>query len=351
MGEAILFSVGLALLTLGADWLVRGSSRLASQLGVSPLVVGLTVVAFGTSAPELVVSGAASLRGQAGLAVGNIMGSTVANVGLIVGLGAILRPIDVHPRLLVRETPLVVFVLTIVMLLSVNDALGRLDGLALITGWAIYMGFLLRWGSQGFGAEVELASSPLGGSPPAAGPPQSASARSGESAPAGGPGPGSPSGAPAAPPPPTRRETWFAVSQIALGLPGLLLGAEWLVDSASAIAREFNVPEAVIGATMVAIGTSLPELASSVTAALRGLGDIAIGNVIGSNVFNLGLVLGSAALLRPLVLPPELVVRQVLPALVFCVLLIPLALTRKRVDRWEGLLLLAGYAAFLVWTI
>ncbi len=289
-------------------------------------MVGLTVVAFGTSAPELVVSGAASLRGQPGLAVGNIMGSTVANVGLIVGLGALLRPIDVHPRLLVRETPLVVFVLTIVMLLSLNDALGRLDGLALITGWAIYLGFLLRWGSQGFGAEVELPRPPGSGSPhpPAAG---------------------------TAAPPPTRRETWLAVMQIALGLPGLLLGAEWLVDSASAIAREFDVPDAVIGATMVAIGTSLPELASTVSAALRGMGDIAIGNVIGSNVFNLGLVLGSAALLRPLVLPPELVVRQVLPALVFCVLLIPLALTRKRVDRWEGLLLLGGYAAFLVWTI
>ncbi len=309
---------------------------------MSPLVVGLTVVAFGTSAPELVVSGAASLRGQPGLAVGNIMGSTVANVGLIVGVGAVLRPIDVHPRLLVRETPLVVLVLTIVMLLSLNDALGRLDGLALITGWAIYIGFLLRWGSQGFGADVELPRSPLGGSAPAA-----------EAPPARGSDPRAPSDTHASPTPatPTRRETWHAVMQIAIGLPGLLLGAEWLVDSASAIAREFNVPDAVIGATMVAIGTSLPELASTVSAALRGMGDIAIGNVIGSNVFNLGLVLGSASLLRPLVLPPEIVVRQVLPALVFCVLLIPLALTRQRVDRWEGLLLLGGYAAFLVWTL
>ncbi len=171
--------------------------------------------------------------------------------------------------------------------------------------------------------------------------------------PARGSDPRAPPDTYASPPPatPTRRETWHAVMQIAIGLPGLLLGAEWLVDSASAIAREFNVPEAVIGATMVAIGTSLPELASTVSAALRGMGDIAIGNVIGSNVFNLGLVLGSASLLRPLVLPPEIVVRQVLPALVFCVLLIPLALTRQRVDRWEGLLLLGGYAAFLVWTL
>ncbi len=325
--EALLFAAGLVLLTLGADWLVRGSASLAKQLGVSPLVIGLTVVAFGTSAPELVVSGAAALREQAGLAVGNVMGSTVANVGLIVGLGALLRPIAVHRRLLVRETPLVIFVLTIVMLLSLNDAVGRLDGLALVTGFLVYMWFLMSWargereGRSPRQADTltDLVAAPI-------------------------------------PQPPARlprasKETWISLLGIALGLPGLLIGAEWLVDSATYIARAFDIPEAVIGATLVAIGTSLPELASVIAAAARGMGDIAIGNVIGSNVFNLGLVLGTAALLRPLELPPELVVRQVLPALAFCVLLIPLALTRQRVGRWEGLLLLAGYAGFLVWTI
>lgn len=344
---ALLFAVGLALLTIGADWLVRGASRLAEQLGVSPLAVGLTVVAFGTSAPELVVSGTATLRGQPGLAVGNIMGSTVANVGLIVGLGALIRPIDVHRRVLVRETPLVILVLTIVMLLSLNDAVGRLDGLALVTGFLVYLGFLARWSAD------EKSAAALGvplldgnGEPDTADTPleDSASDEPGERAgPAGGsfgPAPGS-----------TRRRTWLAILKIGLGLPALLLGAEWLVDSATEIARAFDVPDAVIGATVVAVGTSLPELASTTAAAVRGLGDIAIGNVIGSNVFNLGLVLGATALLRPLVLPPELVVRQVLPALAFCILLIPLALTGKRVDRWEGLLLLGGYAGFIVWTI
>jgi cation:H+ antiporter len=325
--ESLLFAAGLVLLTLGADWLVRGSASLAKQLGVSPLLVGLTVVAFGTSAPELVVSGAAALREQAGLAVGNVMGSTVANVGLIVGLGALLRPIGVHRRLLVRETPLVILVLTIVMLLSLNDAVGRLDGLALITGFVVYMWFLMAWARgerEGRSAhqadtltDLVVTSTPQ---PPAK------SARA-------------------------RKETWVALAGIGLGLPGLLIGADWLVDSATLIARAFDIPEAVIGATLVAIGTSLPELASVVAAAMRGMGDIAIGNVIGSNVFNLGLVLGTAAVLKPLELPPELVVRQVLPALAFSVLLIPLALTRQRVGRWEGLLLLTGYAGFLVWTI
>lgn len=326
--EGLLFAAGLVLLTLGADWLVRGAASLAKQLGVSPLVVGLTVVAFGTSAPELVVSGAAAVREQAGLAVGNVMGSTVANVGLIVGVGAVLRPIGVHRRLLVRETPLVIFVLTIVMLLSLNDAVGRLDGLALITGFFVYLWFLMAWARgerEGRGAHRADTLTDLVAVPSTATTP----------VPRRG----------------ARKETWVPVLGIVLGLPSLLLGADWLVESATAIARAFDVPEAVIGATLVAIGTSLPELASVVAAAVRGMGDIAIGNVIGSNVFNLGLVLGTAAVLKPLELPPQLVVRQVLPALAFCILLIPLSLTRQRVGRWEGALLLAGYAGFLVWTL
>lgn len=340
LSVALLFAVGLTLLTIGADWLVRGASRLAGQLGVSPLAVGLTVVAFGTSAPELVVSGTATLRGQPGLAVGTVMGSTVANVGLIVGLGALLRPIDVHRRVIVRETPLVILVLTVVMLLSLNDALGRLDGLALVTGFLIYLGFLARWSVD------EKTGPPLG--PPVSG---RAAAREG----GGDRTPDDPADRNGADADRrdrwTQRRTWLAILQISVGLPALLLGAEWLVGSATEIARAFDVPDAVIGATVVAVGTSLPELASTTAAALRGLGDIAIGNVIGSNVFNLGLVLGVTALLRPLVLPPELVVRQVLPALAFCILLIPLALTGQRVDRYEGLLLLVGYVGFIHWTI
>ena len=323
LSQTLLFTAGLILVTLGADWLVRGASRLAENLGVSPLVVGLTVVAFGTSAPELVVSSAAAMREQAGLAVGNVMGSTVANVGLIVGVGAMLRPISVHRRLLVRETPLVIFVLSLVMLLALNDALGRLDGLVLITGFFVYMWFLLSWARserEGRSGQMDTLTDLVAVSPDAK-------------------------------PKPVRKETWLAILGIAVGLPGLLIGAEWLVGSATQIARAFNIPEAVIGATLVAIGTSLPELASVIAAATRGLGDIAIGNVIGSNVFNLGLVLGTAALLKPLELPPELVVRQVLPALAFSILLIPLALTRQRVTRWEGMLLLLGYLGFFIWTV
>ena len=338
--DILLFAVGITALTLGADWLVRGASRLAKQLGVSHLVIGLTVVAFGTSAPELVVSGSASLAGEPDVAVGNVMGSTVANVGLIVGVGALLRPIVVHRRLLVRETPLVILVLTLVMMLSLDGTIGRPDGAVLLVAFTLYLLFLLKWGggkldelAREVEAEVGLAPTDEPSGPHAI--------------PVDGEGPT-----------PgwfrcvlSRRGTPWATVQIAVGLPLLLYGARWLIASALSLAETFDVPDEVIAATMIAVGTSLPELASAVAAALRGMGDIAIGNVIGSNVFNLGLVLGTAALLRPLELSPSLVVQQVLPALIFSILLIPLALSKEQVGRWEGGFLLASYVAYVAWIL
>ena len=311
--DSIAFVGGLLGVILGADWVVRGGSRIAEQLGIPELVIGLTVVAFGTSAPELVVSGGAAIRGQPGLAVGNVMGSTVANVGLIVGFGALVSPIAVHRRVLVRESPLLIFVLTLVMALSWNDALGRLDGLALLTGFLVYLWFLLRWASEG---EAQLPVDQQEGEEEAG-----------------------------------QRGLIVDASLTVLGLAALVVGAHYLLEGASDMARLLGVPQAVIGATMVAVGTSLPELASTAAAAFRGLGDMAIGNVIGSNVFNLGLVLGSAALLSPLEMSPMQVVQQVVPALIFCIVLIPLAYTGMRVNRWEGLVLLVGYAGFIAYVL
>jgi len=338
IGDILWFAAGITLLTLGADWLVRGASKLAEQLGVSHLVIGLTVVAFGTSAPELVVSGSAALAGEPDVAVGNVMGSTVANVGLIVGIGALLRPIVVHRSLLVRETPLVILVLTLVMILSLNGSLGMFDGVLLLTAFVLYLLFLLRWGGGGLdemAREVE-AEAADGGGPSSADPP---------------------SADPSAPSLDVfqsvrcRTGTPWAVVQIGVGLPLLLIGARWLIHAALGLAATFNVPDAVIAATMIAVGTSLPELASTVAAALRGMGDLAIGNVIGSNVFNLGLVLGTASVLGPLELSSELVVQQVLPALIFSILLIPLALSKERVGRWEGAFLLTAYMGYVFWIL
>lgn len=304
----LLFVIGLTTLTLGADWLVTGASRVASRHGLSPLMVGLTIVAFGTSAPELVVSTAASLQGRGGLAIGNIMGSTVANVGLIVGIGALIRPIVVHQRLLQRETPLLVLVLLIVMVLSLNGELGRVDGLFLLGGFAVYLFRLHKWGGKVTHPDAKLE-------------------------PRMEPRPGG-----------RMYVNWV---RIALGLVLLVVGAQWLVDSAINLARMLNIPEEVIGATAVAVGTSIPELASTIAAAVRGMGDMVMGNIIGSNIFNLGLVLGTAAIVNPIQLAPFTVVAQVIPALVFCLALIPLAMSGSRVSRGEGALLLVGYAAFI----
>ncbi|NNK49607.1 MAG: calcium/sodium antiporter [Gemmatimonadetes bacterium] len=311
--DALLFLVGLTSLTLGADWLVRGASRVAEHRGVSPLLVGLTIVAFGTSAPELVVSSAAVLRGQPGIAVGNVMGSTVANVGLIVGLGAIVRPIMVHRKLLQREAPLMVLVLAAVMVFAANGVIGKLDALILVGGFTVYMLYLVRWAKsetetgQFQAARIEAHTKDTG----------------------------------------LIRRPYVNWMRVAFGTALLLAGASWMIDSASKIAIAYQVPEEVVGATMVAVGTSLPELASTIAAAARGLGDIAIGNVIGSNIFNLGLVLGTAGLISPLELTAGTVATQVVPAMIFCLVLIPLAYTGHKVARWEGILLLCGYAFFL----
>ncbi|WP_419165930.1 calcium/sodium antiporter [Candidatus Palauibacter sp.] len=324
MRDTLLFVFALVPLTLGADWLVRGAAALAQRLGVSPLVVGLTVVAFGTSAPELFVSGSAALDGDAGFAVGNVMGSTAANVGLIVGIGALIRPIVVHHRVIVRETPLVIFVLSLVMALSLNDALGRLDGFVLVSGWSLYLFFLLRWERSEVRHSEPRPPRPAASETESAGEPEADDAETDLPAP------------------------WGSLLRIGLGMTLLYFGAEWLLEGGKGIALALRLPEAVVAATMIAVGTSLPELASTLVAAYRRMGDIAIGNVIGSNVFNLGLVLGTAALLRPLVLDPSIVVGYVLPALAFSIILIPLALHRGTVQRWEGALLLLLYLGYIV---
>ncbi|HSM08833.1 MAG TPA: calcium/sodium antiporter [Gemmatimonadota bacterium] len=306
----LLFLVGLVTLSLGADWLVTGASRIAAHHGVSPLVVGLTIVAFGTSAPELVVSTTAAVQGRAGLAVGNVMGSTVANVGLIVGLGAIVSPLVVQERLLQRETPLLVLLLFLVVIFSINGEIGRIDGLLLVGVFVVYLTFLHRWGATGDVLTDSLIEEAK------------------QKAVAAG----------------RQYVNWI---RLAFGLALLLLGATWLVDAAVALARMLDIPEEVIGATLVAVGTSVPELATTVSAAVRGMGDIAMGNIVGSNIFNLGLVLGVAATTAPLRISPFTVIAEVVPALVFCLALVPLSMSGSEVSRFEGGVLLAGYAAFI----
>jgi cation:H+ antiporter len=209
---------------------------------------------------------------------------------------------------------MMVLVLTAAMLLVYDGELGRVDALVLVSGFAIYLVYLVRWGRSEVAAEEFRETR------------QEVESLGVKDA---------------------RRPAlnWL---RVAFGLGLMLAGAHWLVEAAVALAREYHVSEEVIGATIVAVGTSLPELASTVAAAARGLGDIAIGNVIGSNIFNLGLVLGTAALIRPLQLPADVIGSQVVSALIFCLALIPLAYTGSKVSRWEGSLLMAGYAGFII---
>jgi cation:H+ antiporter len=308
-----LFVVGLVLLGGGAELLVRGASRLAAAAGVSPLVVGLTVVAFGTSAPELAVAVQAALTGTAGanLVVGNVVGSNIFNVLVILGLSALITPLAVVQQLVRVDVPVMIGVSVLTLVLALDGQISRIEGVLLFAGIVLY---LVNAGIQGRKARRLLASSE---------PPEEAAAEQ----------PGSP---------------WRNLVLVVAGLAMLVLGARWLVAAAIEIARAMGLSELVIGLTIVAVGTSLPEVAASVAASLKGERDLAVGNAIGSCLFNILAVLGLAALVAP---EGIAVARSalhfdipVMIAVAFACL--PVFFTGCVISRWEGLLFLLYYAAY-----
>lgn len=317
IGVLVFFALGLALLVVGAELLVRGASRLALRFGITPLVVGLTVVAFGTSAPELAVSVQAGLAGQADIAAGNIVGSNIFNVLFILGVAALILPLAVSQQLVRLDVPLMIGVSLLFGVMALDGRIGRFDGLLLVVGIVGYTAFTIRSGrkesphiraesAQEFGA----ANGRLGRLPE-------------------------------------------QLALIAGGLALLVLGAAWLVDSAVAIARTMGVSELVIGLTIVAAGTSLPEVATSIVAALRGERDIAVGNVVGSNLFNLLGIGGVAALVTPggLDVAPAMV-RFDLPVMIAAAIAcLPVFATGHMIARWEGALFVASYAAYVTFLI
>lgn len=308
LADAVRFLVGLAFLVWGAERLVRGSSSLARRLGVHPLVVGLTVVAFGTSSPELAVSIGAGMAGRPEIALGNVVGSNIVNVLLILGLSATITPLVVSARLVRFDVPVMISVSALTMLLALDGRIGRLDGVLLLATGAAYFFILYRTARL-----------------------------TGNDAPPG-------AGAPATPLP-SLRQNLLAVG---LGLALLILGAHWLVLGAVAVATALGVSPLIIGLTVVAAGTSLPELATSIAASARREQDIAVGNVVGSNVFNLLIVLGFTALLsRDLVVPRETLQLDLPVMLAAAVACLPVFFTGSRIGRWEGLLFLAYYAAYI----
>lgn len=311
------FLFGLALLVGGAELLVRGASRLAAAFGVSPLVIGLTVVAYGTSAPELAVSVQAAGAGQAGVALGNVIGSNIFNVLFILGVSAAIAPLVIHHRLVRRDVWIMLGTGGLVAALGLDGSVSRLDGALLVAGAVAYTVWCIR---QGWRDTVEEGVADLGGS------------------------------------------TWSPTSGghrlrnlflVAAGLVMLVQGADWLVDSAVALAQVLGVSDLIIGLTVVAAGTSLPEVATSIVASLRGQRDIAVGNVVGSNIFNILAVLGSAAAASPGGLAvPEAALRFDIPVmLAVSVACVPIFFTGYRIDRWEGFLFLGYYAAYTLYLV
>jgi cation:H+ antiporter len=313
----LLLGVGLALLVAGAEMFVRGASRLAVLLGISPLVIGLTVVALGTSAPEIAVSVQASAAGQGDLALGNVIGSNIFNVLFILGLSALLLPLIVSQQLVRLDVPVMIGAGLLLMVLAIDGRLGFLDGGILLLGGAGYILFLIVVSRrQGIGGQVELDTD----SPAAA----------------------------------VAGSAWAGnAGFIVVGVAMLILGSRWLVSGAVTIAESLGVSQLIIGLTVVAAGTSLPEVATSVIAALRGERDIAVGNVVGSNIFNILIVLGLAALVAPVPISvPASVLRFDLPVLTAVMLAcLPIFFTGHRIERWEGALFLAYYVAYTLFLI
>jgi cation:H+ antiporter len=307
-------AAGLAALLYAADRFVEGAAATARHLGVPALVIGMVVVGFGTSAPELLVSGLAAADGAPGVALGNAYGSNIANIALILGVTALVAPITVRSRVLRRELPILLAVTAVAALQLVDGSLTRLDAAVLLTVFGALMGWTIaqgrRDGRDPLATEVdqELAQAPL----------------------------------------PLRA----AIVRLVVGLVLLILASRVLVWGAVRLAEAAGVPDLIIGLTIVAIGTSLPELASSLAAARKGEHDLALGNVLGSNLFNTLAVVGLAAAIRPIDVAPEVLTRDVVAMGAATVALVLFGLRRRgpgRLNRGEGAVLVAAYAGYLGW--
>jgi cation:H+ antiporter len=314
----LLFIAGIVLLISGAELLVRGASRLAVSFGITPLVVGLTVVAFGTGSPELAVGVQASLAGQADITIGNVVGSNIFNVLLILGLSALVAPLIVSQQLVRLDVPIMIAVSVALLVMAGDGIIDRIDGLLLLTASVGYTVLLIRMSRR-----------------------EAASVHS-EYAVAYGGAENSP-----------RRRWAMEALLVLVGLGLLIIGAEWLVDGAVAIASALGVSELVIGLTVIAAGTSLPEVATSVIAGLRGERDIAVGNVVGSNLFNILVVVGTTSVIAPggLSVAPAAIYFDIPVMIAAAVLCLPIFFVNYRIGRWQGGVFLSFYIFYTLYLV
>jgi cation:H+ antiporter len=313
----VLFCVGLALLVLGADWLVKGAARLAAAAGVSSLVIGLTVVAFGTSAPEMAVSVQAAWSGKADMAIGNVVGSNIFNVLFILGASALITPLVVAQQLVRRDVPIMIALSGILWLIARDGTLTRVDGALLFVGLVVYTVWIIRVSrreTKAVEAEYDAEYGP-------------AEAK--------------------------KSPMWLNVGYIVGGLVLLVLGSNWLVEGAVAFAHYWGISDVVVSLTIVAAGTSLPEVATSVTAAIRGERDIAVGNVVGSNIFNIMCVLGVSGMVSPagLTVIESMATFDIPVMIAVAFACLPFFARGYTIPRWEGVLFLAYYVAYTTYLI
>lgn len=303
--------LGFVLLYGGGEALVRGASHMALRIGMSPFIVGMTVVAFATSAPELAVSLQAALAGNDDVAIGNVVGSNIANIGLILAICTLIRPADIHSRLLQLDLPWLIFISLLLLAFLEDGRISRPAGLVFLSGLTLFLYWNIQIARREKLAERERIAEARTGSRPSA-------------------------------------HAGVDVLLIGAGLVALMFGGAAFVRGGVSLAEALGISPAVIALTVIAIGTSLPELATSVVAALKGDADIAVGNVVGSNFFNILGVLGVTAVIRPLdrggITTVDLVVM-----LMFALVLVPLIMVRHRIGRPEGLALLVGYLAYIAW--
>jgi cation:H+ antiporter len=302
------FVLGLIILSVGAEALIKGAIRMARLWKISPIVIGLTIVAFGTSAPEMGVSLSAALSGQPDITMGNILGSNIANTGLILGLGALLTPLAVRLRMIKTEIPLLIVVSMALWAFATMGHLGRLAGLILFATFTAYCVTLYRHcRKEPCILQVELEISHSG-----------------------------------------KDSFWFDIILFMAGLAGLVIGSKSFVWGAENIAVYLGIPKLIVGLILAAIGTSLPELATTVAAARKGQTDMILGNVIGSNIANLCAVLGVTACITPIDINPDLLDRDFPVMVAFSLVLLPVMKIGMKVTRWEGAALILSYSVYVI---
>ncbi len=309
----IKFIIGLGLLVKGADYLVEGAAKLATLVGISPLVVGLTVVSFGTSSPELAVSIKANFTEQAAISVGNIIGSNITNILLILGIAATITPLAVSKKLVRMDVPIMIGISFLFLFFSLDREIGKLDGILLLSGGIFYTTYLLVQSKKNNSSVEELTEE-----------------------------------FDVIPKEKSVKEWLTNLGIFSIGFVMVVVGSDWLVSGATTIAAALGVSELVIGLTVVALGTSLPELATSITASLKGETDIAVGNVVGSNIFNILVVLGTAGILTPtgVEISGSAINLDIPIMIAVAIACLPIFFTDNLISRWEGIFFWLYYVIY-----